>query len=48
MNYWNMNTFNQQWFHFRGKDIHVHGSNALDENKSRENETSKQNYEIQK
>ena len=48
MNYWNMNTFNQQWSHFRGKHIHVHGSNALDENKSQENETSKKKLWIQK
>ena len=47
IDYWN-NTFNQQRFHFRGKGIHVHGSNALGENKSQEIETSKQNYETQK
>ena len=44
---WN-NTFSRRRFHFSGKDIHVHGSNTLGENKSQENETSKQNYETQK
>ena len=40
INYWN-NTFNRQRFHFSGKDIHVHDSKALGENKSQENETMK-------
>ena len=40
-NYWNK-TFNRQRFHFSGQDIYVHGSNALGENKSEKNETSKQ------
>ena len=36
MSYWK-NTFNRQRFHFSGKDIYVHGSNALGENKSENN-----------
>ena len=41
------NTFNRQRFHFRGKYIHIHGSDALGEIKveemKRQNKTMKKN-----
>ena len=39
MNCWN-DSFNQQRLHCSGKDIYVHDSNGLGENKSENNETS--------